>query len=116
MNRSQHIRAAKRLIAATGYLELGLAQQALDCLTGITEWGDYQVAAQFLRGVALRALERYGEAVPELEAVALLVPPSIARNIWLTLCQCYLETGQTRMAVQSLAHARGANLASQSDA
>jgi len=37
-DRAQAVRIGKRLNEASGYLELGMAQSALDCLEGLESW------------------------------------------------------------------------------
>lgn len=58
----EQLRAVKRLEQTTGYLELGLAQPALDNLAAIPAGSDFEGPKQFLRGHALRMMGRETEA------------------------------------------------------
>ena len=57
----------------------------------------------FLRGQALRIMERYREAIPSLERSAELDPSNI--HIWLALGWCYKRSSRLDLAIQSLEEA-----------
>jgi predicted Zn-dependent protease len=102
----EHARAARRVVEASGYLELGMAQQAIGRLEGITSLGPLEGAVQYVRGQALRMLSRYDEAAVPLQAAALLMPPPLARHVWLALSESYSAAGREALAAQSLAIAQ----------
>lgn len=108
MDKQQFMRLGNQINEASGYLELGLPQRTLECLDRIENPGPLEGPAQFLRGAALNALERYSEAIVPLQAAAQLVPTEAAKHIWLTVSECYRHAGRSDLAIQSLANARGA--------
>ena len=102
------VRILKRMWQATGYLELGMAEQALECLEGLGEAGPMEAEAAFLRGEALRIQHRYDDAAAALKIAAQKAPAPHDRSAWLALSLCYRQAGDTGRAIQSLARARGA--------
>lgn len=108
MDKQQFMRLGNQINEASGYLELGLPQRTLECLDRIENPGPLEGPAQYLRGAALNALERYSEAIVPLQAAAQLVPTEAAKHIWLTVSECYRHAGRSDLAIQSLANARGA--------
>ena len=87
---------------AEGYLELGMAQHALDLLAALRD-EDMDPQAWYLRGEALRALERYREALVPLERVAEAVPEDV--HVWLALAWCYKRAGRIDRAVHAMEQA-----------
>jgi Flp pilus assembly protein TadD len=85
---------------AEGYLELGLPQQALDVLARLGAGDAPDVQTLFLQGEALRALERYGDALVPLERAAKTEPESV--HIWLALGWCHKRTGRLDLAIDAL--------------
>lgn len=104
----QFVRITKRLRHATGYLELGMPQHAIDCLEGLGELGPLEAAAELLRGEALRIQHRFTDAAHSLETAARKFTAPHDRPAWLALSLCYRQAGDTDRAIQMLAHARGA--------
>jgi len=104
----QMIRVAKRLRQATGYLELGMTQHALDSLEGLGDLGPFEGPADLLRGEALRIQCRFEDAAKSLRRAAKSFPAPHDKTAWLALSHCYRQVGDTDRAVQSLARARGA--------
>jgi len=103
------IRIAKRLAAATGYLELGMTQHALDSLEGLGNLGPFEGPVELLRGESLRLQHRYDEAEKSLQIAAKKFPAPGDRTAWLALSNCYRQAGDVDGAVQMLARARGAH-------
>ena len=93
---------AMRIEQASGYLELGMAQQAFDRLEGVSSNGMAEGTLQYLRGQALCKLSRHQEAFAPLHAAAMLIPPPIDSHVWRTLSECYRATGCEELAAQSL--------------
>lgn len=95
---------------AEGYLELDMPQHALDALDRIadrslSEAGESSLAshAWYLRGEALRSMQRYEEALGPLEKAARLTPKD--SHVHLARGWCYKRTGQLQRAIDSLEHA-----------
>jgi tetratricopeptide (TPR) repeat protein len=91
---------------AEGYLELGMPQRALEALAKITDPQDLAPGALFLQGEALRALERYEEALTPLERAATDLPEDI--HVRLALGWCYKRTGHIDRAVDAMEQAQKA--------
>jgi len=97
-----HVRRKQIERQAEGYLELGMAQHALDLLAALRD-EDMDPQGWYLRGEALRALERYAEALGPLEKVAEAAPNDIA--VWLGLAWCYKRAGRIDRAVYAMEQA-----------
>jgi len=94
-------RIVKRLAAAEGYLELGLAGYALEELNRVAEAGPFEAISQLLRGEALQAEERFSEAIPAFNRAAELVPSPFNQRALLGLSRCYRASGQEQLAVEA---------------
>jgi Flp pilus assembly protein TadD len=92
------IRRIKLQQQAEGYLELGMPAQALSVLGRLGEGSGTQTL--YLQGEALRALDRYEEAVVPLARVAELEPENT--RVWLALGWCYKRTGRIALAIDAL--------------
>lgn len=103
MSVSNRVRLQKILREAQGYLELRLPQHALDVLERVQDAGTFRAHVLYLRGEALRALERYAEAVEPLEQAGDLAPSNY--NIWLALGWCYKRIGRIDLALAALKRA-----------
>jgi tetratricopeptide (TPR) repeat protein len=88
---------------AEGYLEIGMPQYALDVLARMNDPGTFKGQQSYLTGEALRALERYDEAIRPLEQAADILPSNIA--VWLALGWCRKRTGRLDLAIQALERA-----------
>jgi len=88
---------------AEGYLELGMAQQALDNLGRLG--GDENLGPRglFLRGEALRELQRHEEALATLKKAAEAMPGVV--DVLLSLAWCYKRTGRIDSAIGSIQRA-----------
>jgi tetratricopeptide (TPR) repeat protein len=97
------IRRQKLLSAAEGYIELGMHPQALASLNQI-ERGDHgDFAVNFLRGDALRNLERYDEALVALHRAFDEKPNDVA--LLMAMAWCYKRTNQLPRAITSMEQA-----------
>jgi tetratricopeptide (TPR) repeat protein len=94
------IRRTKLQRTAEGYLELGMPQHALETLARLGDPAGLSGRALYLRGEALRAMERYQEALMPLRQSAELEPENL--HVWFALGWCYKRTGQIRLAIRSL--------------
>lgn len=101
------LRMQRTLREAEGYLELGMAQTALDLLARVTEPGTFRGQQLYLTGEALRALERYEEALIALTEAADLSPSNI--HVWLALGWCRKRTGRLDLAIDALERAEEAS-------
>jgi tetratricopeptide (TPR) repeat protein len=113
LDRRQFVRVSKRLTEAEGYLELGLAPQALDRLDGLGELGFLTPAVEMLRGKAMWQQRRYDDAVESLRAAVEHIRGPHNRQAWLALSLYYRDRGLADEAIDSLARARGAQLPDQ---
>lgn len=98
------LRYSQILKEAEGYLELDLPEQALATLERAGEGGTFRGHVLYLRGEALRALERYAEAADALREAADLSPSNV--SIWLALGWCYKRTDRLELAIDALQQAQ----------
>ena len=103
MTALEPIRNAKIHNEAEGYLELGLAQQALECLGRLGDPAAFEVHALYLWGEGLRAMERYFEALVPLERAAKEAPEDT--RVRMSLSWCYKRTGRLDLAIATLREA-----------
>jgi tetratricopeptide (TPR) repeat protein len=103
MTRVTHERRIRQLAKAEGYLELGLPGRALEILQSRSDWADFQFEASYLTGEALRALERYREALKPLETAASLKPGDL--GVAFALGWCYKRTHRLAQAIDALERA-----------
>jgi tetratricopeptide (TPR) repeat protein len=97
-------RIRKKLHEAEGYLMLEMPRHALAVLEGWSEWSMMQFEACFLKGEALRCLERYREAISPLETAASLRPGD--SGVALALGWCYKRTNRLAQAIDALDRAQ----------
>ncbi len=90
---TQLVRVAKRLTAASGYLELGMPQQALDVLEHLGPPGPFDAEIEYLRGHALRLQHRYREAARKFRLAAEKLPQQDDDAAWLALSVIYNKVG-----------------------
>jgi Flp pilus assembly protein TadD len=94
------IRQTKIQRAAEGYLELGMAQHALDALARLGDRAQLDAWSLYLQGEALRAMERYEEALLPLRQATRLAPENL--HLWFALGWCYKRVGRIHLAIRSL--------------
>jgi tetratricopeptide (TPR) repeat protein len=104
----QMVRVAKRMRQASGYLEIGMPQQALDRLESMGTLGPFEAEVELLRGEAMRMQHRYEEAAVSFAIAARKFPPPQSKTAWLALSLCWQQVGDTDRAIQMLGMARGA--------
>jgi len=105
---AQWIRVSKRLTQASGYLELGLPQQALDLLDNLGPLGPFEAQVELLRGEAYRRQQRFQEAAMSFRAAAEKSLSPRDRQALLLMSVCYQQTGNVFEALRRLAQARDA--------
>ncbi len=103
MTGGNRIRLQRILREVEGYLEIDMPQAALEALDRIKEPGTFRGQQLYLTGEALRALERYSEAIAPLEQAADLQPSNL--RIWLALGWCQKRTGRLDLAIEALERA-----------
>jgi tetratricopeptide (TPR) repeat protein len=108
MSVAQLLRVSKRVMRASGYLELDLPQQALDCLDEVDPVGPFAAEIEILRGEAYRRQRRFGDAAKSFKTAARMRSPD--RQAYLALSMCLQQCGDVAQAVQMLAQARGAGM------
>ena len=101
-------RVAHRLREASGYLELGMAQHALDRLEGVGELGPFKGEINMLRGEAYGVQHRLAEAAASFQAAVEHLPPPYRQPAFVALSIVYQEAGDESRASEALAHARHA--------
>jgi len=106
MTARNRIRRSKLQREAEGYLELGLAQQALNTIARIGDTTAWDAKTLYIWGEALRTLERHEEALGPLCRAAEASPENI--HVHLALGWCYKRTGQIHLAINALEKALAA--------
>ena len=116
MGKHRHILKQQSLREAEGYLELLhlgtpmlcpslamrdlLAERAIAALDRINDFGAWAGHAYYLRGQALRMVERFVDAIDSLKKGAELDRENV--SIWLSLGWCYKRSGRLDLAIESL--------------
>ncbi|MFO0954507.1 MAG: tetratricopeptide repeat protein [Isosphaeraceae bacterium] len=103
MSRIFRDRIKRQLDEAEGYLMLNLPVRALEILERRADWATMQFEASFLKGEALRSLERYREALKPLEIAAKLKPADV--GVAIALGWCYKRTHRLAQAIDALERA-----------
>lgn len=104
MSAHNRLRMKQVLREAEGYLELNMPQHALRALDRARDPGTFLAQVLYLRGEALRSLERYSDALEPLLQATELSPSNI--HIWLALGWCQKRVGRIDLAIDALEHAR----------
>jgi len=100
MSRIMRDTTIRQLDEAEGYIMLNLPAKALEIIERRSDWATMQFEASFLKGDALRALNRYREALLPLEQAARLRPKSI--GVAMALGWCYKRTQRLAQAIDAL--------------
>lgn len=106
MSGSNRVRLQRILREVEGYLEINMPQTALDVLSRMQEPGTFRGQQLYLTGEALRALERYQDAVAPLEQAGDLLPSNL--RVWLALGWCQKRLGRLDLAIEALQRAEEA--------
>ena len=96
-------RILRKLDEAEGYLMLDLPHQALEILRSRDDWATMKFEANLLTGEALRALDRFREALGPLEIAASLRPGDL--GVAMALGWCYKRTQRLAQAIDALERA-----------
>lgn len=100
------VRRQQQIRQAEGYLELGMPQQAIATLERFGTGEHVPASVFYLRGEALRALDRWAEAIEPLTRASAVAPENI--HVWLALGWCYKRMGRIDLAIESLQQAQDA--------
>ncbi len=96
-------RRDKLVAAAEGYITLGMHAHALSSLNEIGQPEEATFAINFLRGDALRNLERYDEALTAFHRAFDEKPDDV--ELLMALAWCYKRTNQLPRAITSMERA-----------
>lgn len=107
MTSNVSIRTMKRLVAAEGYLDLGMLDRVHLELDAVSDDASAQEYIAYLRGEAFRAAGDIDRAVELLEQAARGIPAPFNRRVWRSLGDCYRQRGEEHLATfaESLAKA-----------
>jgi tetratricopeptide (TPR) repeat protein len=108
--KKREIRTLRRLTEAEGYLEMGMPSHALARLEGIDHVGPLRGAVEMLRGKAFWIQRKFEDAANSLQFAAENVNSPLNRPAWLALSWYHRNQGQTWLAIEELARARGAQI------
>jgi Flp pilus assembly protein TadD len=103
MNASNYIRRNKIENEAEGYLELGMAQQALSTLSRLGDISALDANGLHVLGESLRTLKRFDEAIEPLRRAAEATNDNI--QVLLALGWCYKRVGRLDLAINTLEQA-----------
>jgi len=107
--RSDFIRAVKRMTEASGYLDLEMPHQAIESLRCITEPGPFEAQIAFLRGKALQQARRFEDAAVSLAVAAKCIPPEFKQQAFEYLSECVRESSNPpQLALLTFGVYRGA--------
>lgn len=106
MNIQDYIRRGKIQREAEGYLELGMAQQALSTLSRLGNPATLEPNGSYIWGESLRSLGRYEEAIEPLQHAADAAAEGI--HAYLSLAWCYKRIGRLDLAINALEQALAA--------
>ncbi|MCA9047627.1 MAG: hypothetical protein KDA89_02800 [Planctomycetaceae bacterium] len=88
----------RRLVAADGYLELGMPHKAVTELQKIDNAGPLEGPRHLLLGLAQKRSGDPEAAIPHLESAARLMPAPVRRFAWSELASCYRHVGSEELA------------------
>lgn len=94
----------RHLTAAEGYLDLGMAEHALEELQSVEPAGPFEAVACLMKGKAFTLQERYDNAITQLQRAAEIIPAPDNRDIWLWLSECYRRHGREDLAEEAARH------------
>ncbi len=119
MTTYMHIKRQQILREAEGYIDLAMAcadqlplsprvrnrlgQRALTALSQVKRSRGNKAHCSYLKGQALRVMERFPEAIEYFESAAELDCENV--HIWLALGWCHKRVGKLDLAIQSLEEA-----------
>jgi tetratricopeptide (TPR) repeat protein len=103
LSQNSRSRREKLLAAAEGYLMLEMPQHALRSLREIDDPDQVLFQVNFLRGEALRNLERYDEALESFARAFAQEPEDV--GLLMGMAWCYKRTDQLHKAISAMEQA-----------
>jgi hypothetical protein len=94
-------KTVRRLLAADGFLDLGMPERAVAELESMEDPGMLEGPRQLLLGIALKQLHDFREAITHLEQAARLMPSPVRRFAWKELSDCYQAVGSSELATMA---------------
>jgi tetratricopeptide (TPR) repeat protein len=88
----------RRMVAAEGYMELGLPARAYEELCAIENSGPYAPIVAFMKGQSLKLQSRFEDAIEPLQEAAQSIPAPHNRDAWLLLGECFRHGGKPELA------------------
>ena len=97
-SRTLAAKTVRQLMAADGYLQLGLPAAALEELARVDDAGPLTSARDYLVGQALMADDRHEDALEPLQRAAESIPAPWNRAAYDSLTECFRATGRQELA------------------
>jgi len=97
MVRDSALRRQRLIAEAEGYLDLNMPEHALASLESLERPAEAEFEVEYLRGLAMRALERHHEALGHLERALAVRADHV--GLLMALAWCYKRTGQLPKAI-----------------
>lgn len=97
-------RTLRKLVEAEGYLQLAMPKEALEALDRVTPSEEFSFEYFLLRGLALRDLQRYSDALVPLKKAAQRKGDDV--TLCLALGWCLKRTDQLPGAIETLHRAQ----------
>ncbi|MFM7059109.1 MAG: hypothetical protein ACKO2P_19535 [Planctomycetota bacterium] len=94
-------RAVRRLLAADGYLDLGLADRAAAELENIPAAGPLEGPRLLMLGMAKKQLGDFHGAIGDLEKAARMMPRPTRRFVWRELVEAYHAVGAHELSAMA---------------
>jgi tetratricopeptide (TPR) repeat protein len=94
-------KVVRRLLAADGYLDLGLSARAVAELEQISEAGPLEGPRQLLLGIARKQSGDFPAAIRHLELAARKMPRPIRSFVWRELIEAYRAVGSEELAAMA---------------
>lgn len=98
MRTSTTPKAMRRILAADGYLQLHMPDQAARELRKVDDAGMLEGPRQLLLGVALKRAGQSEAAIGHLETAARVMPSPVRSFAWSELSSCYRSMGNLDLA------------------
>ncbi len=106
---AQWIRVSKRLTQASGFLELGLPEQALAVLNNLGPTGPFEAQVELLRGEAYRRQQKFQEAAVAFRAAAEKSLSTRDRQALMLMAVCFQQSSKVVEALRRLAQSPDAS-------
>lgn len=94
-------KTVRRLLAADGYLDLGLADRAAAELEQIRGAGPLEGPRLLMLGIAKKQLGDFPGAIADLERAARIMPSPVRRFVWRELVDPYRAVGAQELSAMA---------------